>query len=45
MPAKHGLASRKRWIAYASFVEGSIQVDDGAAKALIEEGVYLLKVL
>ena len=42
LPAEHGLASRKRWIAYASFVEGSIKVDDGAAKALLEEGKSLL---
>lgn len=42
LPVAHGLASRKRWIAYASFVEGSIQVDDGAAKALLEEGKSLL---
>jgi len=44
LPASHGLASRKRWIAYASFVEGSIQIDDGAAKALVEEGKSLLAI-
>ena len=44
LPAVHGLASRKRWIAYASFVEGSIQIDDGAAKALVEEGKSLLAI-
>ncbi len=44
LPAVHGLASRKRWIAYASFVEGSIQIDDGAAKALLEEGKSLLAI-
>ena len=41
-PSKHRLAGRKRWIAYAGLSEGSIQVDDGAAKALIEEGKSLL---
>jgi len=44
LPAAHGLASRKRWIAYASFVEGSIQIDDGAAKALVKEGKSLLAI-
>jgi len=41
-PVKHRLAGRKRWIAYAGLSEGSIQVDDGAAKALVEEGKSLL---
>ena len=41
-PAKHRLAGRKRWIAYAGLSEGSILVDDGAAKALVEEGKSLL---
>ena len=41
-PAKHRLAGRKRWIAYAGLSEGSIRVDDGAAKALIAEGKSLL---
>ena len=41
-PVKHRLAGRKRWIAYAGLSEGSICVDDGAAKALIEEGKSLL---
>jgi len=42
LPAKHRLAGRKRWIAYAGLSEGSIQVDKGAAKALIEKGKSLL---
>ncbi|TGE32148.1 glutamate 5-kinase [Desulfosporosinus sp. Sb-LF] len=42
LPAKHRLAGRKRWIAYAGLSEGSIQVDEGAAKALVEEGKSLL---
>lgn len=41
-PAKHRLAGRKRWIAYAGLTEGSIQVDAGAARALVEEGKSLL---
>lgn len=39
---KHPLTGRKRWIAYAGLSEGSIQVDEGAAKALVEEGKSLL---
>jgi len=42
LPAKHRLAGRKRWIAYAGLSEGSISIDDGAAKALIKEGKSLL---
>lgn len=41
-PAKHRLTGRKRWIAYSGISEGSIQVDDGAARALVEEGKSLL---
>lgn len=41
-PAKHRLAGRKRWIAYAGLSEGSIRVDEGAAKALVREGKSLL---
>ncbi|AET69022.1 glutamate 5-kinase [Desulfosporosinus orientis DSM 765] len=41
-PVKHRLAGRKRWIAYAGLSEGCIHVDDGAAKALLEEGKSLL---
>lgn len=42
LPAKHRLSGRKRWIAYAGLSEGSIQVDKGAAKALVEDGKSLL---
>ena len=41
-PAKHRLVGRKRWIAYAGLSEGSIVVDDGAARALVGEGKSLL---
>jgi len=42
LPVKHRLSGRKRWIAYAGLSEGSIQVDQGAAKALVQEGKSLL---
>lgn len=41
-PSKHRIAGKKRWIAYAGLSEGCIQVDAGAAKALVEEGKSLL---
>ena len=36
------LPARKLWIAFAAEVTGTITVDDGARKALIERGVSLL---
>jgi glutamate 5-kinase len=42
LPAKHRLTGRKRWIAYSGISEGSIQIDNGAARALLEEGKSLL---
>lgn len=42
LPARHRLVGRKRWIAYAGLSEGSISVDEGAEKALVEEGKSLL---
>lgn len=42
VPVKHRLAGRKRWIAYAGLSEGSIVIDNGAAKALVEQGKSLL---
>ncbi|KLU58669.1 glutamate 5-kinase 1 [Peptococcaceae bacterium CEB3] len=41
-PAGHRLSGRKRWIAYAGLSEGSIIVDEGAERALLEEGKSLL---
>lgn len=41
-PVKHRLTGRKRWIAYAGLSEGSIQIDEGAEKALVKEGKSLL---
>ena len=42
VPTKHRLSGRKRWIAYAGLSEGTIRVDEGAAKALVNEGKSLL---
>lgn len=42
LPKKNGLASRKKWIAYAHFPAGTIVVDDGAKNALIKKGKSLL---
>jgi glutamate 5-kinase len=36
------LPARKLWIAFASQVEGSVVVDDGARRALLERGTSLL---
>lgn len=41
---KSRLNSRKHWIAYALEVKGKIQVDDGAASALLERGKSLLPI-
>jgi len=42
LPRKGGLASRKKWIAYAHLLAGAIVVDEGAKRALIEKGKSLL---
>jgi len=42
LPKKDGLASRKKWIAYAHLLAGAIVVDEGAKKALVENGKSLL---
>ncbi len=41
-PREEKLSSRKGWIAYGSRAKGSITLDDGAVKALIESGKSLL---
>lgn len=41
-PQKKHLASRKRWIAYGHSPKGKLVVDQGAKKALMEEGGSLL---
>jgi glutamate 5-kinase len=43
-PQKSYLSRRKRWIAYGRVVEGSVVVDDGAKRALRQEGKSLLPV-
>lgn len=42
MPRAHGLSSRKRWIAFRARSRGTIRVDDGARRAIIERGASLL---
>ena len=44
MPKLAKMRSRKRWIAYAAVPMGRLIVDQGAAKALLEEGKSLLPV-
>ena len=41
-PAEDKMAARKRWIAFALKPRGSLVLDEGAAKALIEQGSSLL---
>jgi glutamate 5-kinase len=41
-PKKERLSSRKGWIAYGSRSKGNIVIDDGAVKALLQEGKSLL---
>jgi len=41
-PHDRRLPARKLWIAFASSIEGTIVVDDGARRALVERGTSLL---
>jgi glutamate 5-kinase len=41
-PKKERLSSKKGWIAYSSRSKGSLVIDDGAVKALVEGGKSLL---
>lgn len=41
-PHERHLSARKLWIAFASEVEGSVTVDPGARRALVERGASLL---
>ena len=43
-PSDHTLRGRKRWLASSAPVEGTLQVDDGAARALLAGGNSLLAV-
>jgi glutamate 5-kinase len=42
IPRKQRLASRKCWIAYSLKPKGVIQIDDGAVRAILENGKSLL---
>lgn len=42
IPAKEKLSSRKCWIGYNVKLKGALQIDDGAAKAILERGKSLL---
>ncbi len=44
MPDREPLAARKQWIASQLDLHGSIQVDEGATKALLEAGCSLLPI-
>ncbi|HEV7281574.1 MAG TPA: glutamate 5-kinase [Pirellulaceae bacterium] len=44
LPGKKSIVSRKRWIGYSARPKGSIQLDAGACKALIEQGRSLLAI-
>lgn len=42
LPRQRGMSARKRWLAFHQRVRGSVTVDDGAARALMERGGSLL---
>ena len=42
IPQKQRLTSRKCWIAYSLKPKGSLQIDEGAAKAIVKNGKSLL---
>lgn len=42
LPSNRNLPARKLWIGFATNVEGSVVVDDGARRALVERGTSLL---
>lgn len=42
LPSSRNLPARKLWIGFATNVEGSLVVDDGARRALVERGTSLL---
>ena len=43
-PADHHLTSRKRWIAFGPQVQGTLLVNEGCRKSLVEQGKSLLPV-
>ena len=42
LPSRRGMPARKRWLAFHHRARGSVPVDDGAARALVERGGSLL---
>ncbi len=42
LPSTRNLPARKLWIGFATNIEGSLVVDDGARRALVERGTSLL---
>ncbi|RLB68376.1 MAG: hypothetical protein DRH03_09925 [Deltaproteobacteria bacterium] len=42
MPRTNRLSCRQHWLAFAVESKGSLQLDDGAVKALLERGMSLL---
>lgn len=44
LPTQNRLQARKKWIAYGTKTKGSILVDEGAKRALVEKGGSLLPV-
>ncbi|MGI6449415.1 MAG: glutamate 5-kinase [Desulfitobacteriia bacterium] len=41
-PAKHKIAGKKRWMAYAALSMGAVIIDEGAQKALVQNNKSLL---
>lgn len=41
-PARHKITGKKRWMAYAALSTGTLVIDNGAQKALVEDGKSLL---
>lgn len=44
VPATGTMSSKRRWLAFASAPQGRLSVNDGARRALIEEGASLLAI-
>lgn len=44
LPGENALSKRKRWIAFFNRAEGALKIDEGAAKALIQNGKSLLPI-
>ncbi len=44
LPQSRGLAPRKRWIGFSAQAAGKIEIDQGAARAIVHEGRSLLAI-